>query len=73
MDDTDEEDLDSNDEADDGMVLDKQKSDFPDQEGTNNLDLDDDQHSLNLKDSDEETDIDSMMMVSFLFTIGSLV
>ena len=65
MDDADEEDLDSNDEADDGMVLDKQKSDFPDQEGTNNLDLDDDQHSLNLKDSDEETNIDSMIMVSF--------
>lgn len=62
VDDTDEEDLDSNDEADDGMVLDKQESDFPDQEGTNNLDLDDDQRSLNLKDSDEETDIDSMMM-----------
>lgn len=61
VDDTDE-DLDSNDEADDGMVLDKQESDFPDQEGTNNLDLDDDQRSLNLKDSDEETDIDSMMM-----------
>ena len=65
MDDADEEDLDSNDEADDGMVLDKQNSDFPDQEGTNNLDLDDDQHSLNLKDSDEETNIDSMIMVSF--------
>ncbi|XP_065637332.1 uncharacterized protein LOC111995854 [Quercus suber] len=62
VDDTDEEDLDSNDEADDGMVLDKQESDFPDQEGTNNLDLDDDQRSLNLKDSDEETDVDSMMM-----------
>ncbi|XP_075670628.1 uncharacterized protein LOC142640429 [Castanea sativa] len=62
VDDTDEEDLDSNDEADDGMVLDKQDSDFPDQEGTNNLDLDDDQRSLNLKDSDEETDIDSMVM-----------
>ncbi|XP_030930018.1 pre-rRNA-processing protein TSR1 homolog [Quercus lobata] len=61
VDDTDE-DLDSNDEADDGMALDKQESDFPDQEGTNNLDLDDDQRSLNLKDSDEETDIDSMMM-----------
>ncbi|KAF3961780.1 hypothetical protein ACB098_06G125500 [Castanea mollissima] len=62
VDDTDEEELDSNDEADDGMVLDKQESDFPDQEGTNNLDLDDDQRSLNLKDSDEETDIDSMVM-----------
>ncbi|KAL0002143.1 hypothetical protein SO802_015924 [Lithocarpus litseifolius] len=62
VDDTDEEDLDSNDEADDGMILDKQESDFPDQEGTNNLDLDDDQRSLNLKDLDEDTDIDSMMM-----------
>jgi hypothetical protein len=65
VDDTDEENSDSNDEADDAMALDERESDFPNQEDTNNLDLDDDQRSLNLKDSDEETDMDSMMMVSF--------
>ena len=65
VDDTDEENSDSNDEADDAMALDERESGFPDQEDTNNLDLDDDQRSLNLKDSDEETDMDSMMMVSF--------
>uniref|UniRef100_A0A2N9HBC3 Bms1-type G domain-containing protein n=1 Tax=Fagus sylvatica TaxID=28930 RepID=A0A2N9HBC3_FAGSY len=62
VDDTDEENSDSNDEADDAMALDERESDFPNQEDTNNLDLDDDQRSLNLKDSDEETDMDSMMM-----------
>lgn len=55
MDDTDEEDLDSDDEAD-GMVLDERE---------NEDDLSDDQASLNLRDSDEETDVDSVMMVSF--------
>ena len=65
VDNTDEEDSDSDDEADDGMVLDEQESDFPHQKGSKNFDLDDDQASLNLKDSDEETDVHSMMMVSF--------
>jgi pre-rRNA-processing protein TSR1 len=65
VDNTDEEDSDSDDEADDGMVLDEQESDFPCQKGIKNFDLDDDQASLNLKDSDEETDVHSMMMVSF--------
>ncbi|KAE8057373.1 hypothetical protein FH972_014074 [Carpinus fangiana] len=62
VDNTDEEDSDSDDEADDGMVLDEQESDFPYQKGSKNFDLDDDQASLNLKDSDEETDVHSMMM-----------
>lgn len=65
VDNTDEEDSDSDDEADDGMVLDEQESDFLHQKGSKNFDLDDDQASLNLKDSDEETDVHSMMMVSF--------
>jgi hypothetical protein len=39
----------------------------------NNLDLGDDQRSLNLKDSDEETYVDSMMRVSFSFLRVSIV
>jgi len=65
VDNTDEEDSDSDDEADDGMVLDERESEIPNQRGCKNFDLDDDQASLNLKDSDAETDVDSMMMVSF--------
>ena len=64
VDDSDEEDSYSN-EADDGMVLDEEEGDFPNQDGAKNLNLDDDRSFLNLKDSDEETDVDSMMMVGF--------
>ncbi|XP_062164009.1 uncharacterized protein LOC133870804 [Alnus glutinosa] len=62
VDNTDEEDSDSDDEADDGMVLDERESEIPNQRGCKNFDLDDDQASLNSKDSDAETDVDSMMM-----------
>lgn len=65
VDDSDEENSYSNDEADDGMVLDEEESDFPNHDGAKNLNLDDDQSFLNLKDSDEETDVDSMMLVGF--------
>ncbi|PON90448.1 Ribosome biogenesis protein [Trema orientale] len=61
VDDTDEEDLASDDEAD-GMVLDEREGDFPQQEDNSDYDLSDDQASLNLRDSDEETDVDSVMM-----------
>ncbi|KAK9269852.1 hypothetical protein L1049_025425 [Liquidambar formosana] len=62
VDDTDDEDSDSSNDVDDGMVLDERGSGFP--EGSNNLDLDDDQASLslNFRDSDEETEVDSVMM-----------
>ena len=68
IDDTDEEDSDAKDdgddfEDDDGMVLDEGESGFPSQEGTNNLDFEEDQASLYLRDSDEETENDSVMMV----------
>ncbi|XP_022772570.1 pre-rRNA-processing protein TSR1 homolog isoform X2 [Durio zibethinus] len=67
VDDTDEEHSDAkddgdDDEDDDGMVLDEGESGFPSQEGANNLDFDEDQASLYLRDSDEETENDSMMM-----------
>ena len=66
--DTDEEDSDAKDdgddfEDDDGMVLDERESGFPSQEGANNPDFDEEQASLYLRDSDEETENDSMMMV----------
>lgn len=68
IDDTDEEDSDAkdedaddDDEDDDGMVLDEGESGFPSQEGTNNPDFED-QASLYLRDSDEETENDSVMM-----------
>lgn len=68
VDDSDMEDSDSNDEDDagDGMVLDENGSGFPGQEGNNDFDLDDDQASLSLdsRDNDEQTDVDSVMMVS---------
>ena len=64
VDDIDEDDSDSHDE-DDGMVLDESCGDFPRQEDANNFDISDDEASLNLRDIDEKTDIDSVMMVSF--------
>lgn len=67
MDDTDEEDSDSDDEAD-GMVLDEIEGDFPGHEDDIEPN-DDDQASLNLRDSDEETEVDTVMMVSFEFHI----
>ncbi|GAB2289290.1 hypothetical protein Dimus_023594 [Dionaea muscipula] len=48
------------DEEDDSMVLDEEKSVPPDQD-SNKYDFDEDQYSLNLRDSDEETDADSVM------------
>ncbi|KAB1203555.1 hypothetical protein CJ030_MR8G015378 [Morella rubra] len=62
VDDSDVEDSDSYDEADHGMVLDEQDTDFPNQEGAMYLDPEDDQGSLNLNDTGDETDVDSMMM-----------
>ncbi|XP_024020075.1 pre-rRNA-processing protein TSR1 homolog [Morus notabilis] len=61
VDDTDEDDLDSDDEAD-GMILDEREVDFPSHQDNNNFDLSDDRASLNLRDSDEETDVDTVML-----------
>ncbi|KAF5739478.1 hypothetical protein HS088_TW12G00684 [Tripterygium wilfordii] len=70
LDGEDEEDSDSenDDDDDDGMVLDEIETGFPGQEDTNNSDLDGDQMSLNLRDSDAETEADSMMMEGENFT-----
>ncbi|XP_057956739.1 uncharacterized protein LOC131150170 isoform X2 [Malania oleifera] len=65
LDGTDGEDSERDHDSDlDGMVLDEGQSGFPGQESTGNLDVDDDQASLslNLRDSDEETEVDSMMV-----------
>lgn len=64
VDDSDEDDSDSDNDADDGMVLDQEDRGFPDCEGTNNSDIDDDQSSLNIRYSDDGTENDSVMMVS---------
>lgn len=64
IDDTDDEEgSDSDSDDDDGMVLDETESYFSGPKGTNNSGLDDDQASLNVGDSDEETEHDSVMMV----------
>ncbi|CAK9178334.1 unnamed protein product [Ilex paraguariensis] len=64
VDDSDMDYSDSDDDADDvGMVLDSRESGNPGQEGHFELDLDDDQASLILnRESDEETEVDSVMM-----------
>lgn len=73
VDDSDEENLASDDDADDddddGMVLDEGESGLTSQEGAKDSFFeDDDQASLNLRDSDEETVTDSVMMVSMILT-----
>ncbi|KAL7244681.1 hypothetical protein ACSBR2_000119 [Camellia fascicularis] len=52
------------DDGDDGMVVDGKDNGFPGQECKDKLDLDDDQASLqlNFRDSDEETEVDSVTM-----------
>lgn len=57
-------DSDNEDEDDNGMVLDGMETSFSGQVGREKSGLDDDQASLNLRDSDEETEADSVMMVS---------
>ncbi|CAM8972252.1 unnamed protein product [Rhodiola kirilowii] len=60
VDESDVEDSENESEMSDGMVLDEDES--PVHRGSANLDLQDDQASLNLRDDDEETVADSMMM-----------
>lgn len=64
--DVDDSDSDGDGDADDGMVLDERDARIPGQDGREQLDFDDDQASVSLNDreSDEETEADSVMMVS---------
>lgn len=64
--DVDDSDSDGDSDADDGMVLDEREARIPGQDGREQLDFDDDQASVSLNDreSDEETEADSVMMVS---------
>ncbi|GLT99983.1 hypothetical protein SLE2022_173840 [Rubroshorea leprosula] len=62
VDDTDEEDSDTDNDDNDGMVLDEGENGFHSQGGTNNQDFEEDEASLNLRDSDDETENDSVMM-----------
>ncbi|GAA0175096.1 hypothetical protein LIER_28345 [Lithospermum erythrorhizon] len=52
----------SDEDDDDGMVLDEKENDFVGQEGRDEFELDDDQGSLKLKGWDEETEMDSVMV-----------
>ncbi|XP_010266136.1 PREDICTED: pre-rRNA-processing protein TSR1 homolog isoform X2 [Nelumbo nucifera] len=63
LEDTDDDYSDSNDDGDDGMVLNERGTGFSAQEGSSHWDLDEDQASLslNLRDSDEETEADTAM------------
>lgn len=72
VDDSDEEESGS-DEDDDGMVLDREESGLAGQMRTNEFDLDDDQGSLNLRYSDDETENDSVMMVSDIACIDIIL
>ncbi|OMO82444.1 hypothetical protein COLO4_23021 [Corchorus olitorius] len=72
IEDTDEEDSDAEDDEDDvGMVLDEGERGFPSQEGTKNPDFED-QASLYFRDSDEETENDSIMIV-YCFASNTLL
>ncbi|KAG8378073.1 hypothetical protein BUALT_Bualt08G0100100 [Buddleja alternifolia] len=62
VDDSDDDYSDSDEVGDDGMVLDDGESGFADHKGENGFEFDEDQASLNLRDSDEETETDSVMM-----------
>ncbi|KAL3845392.1 hypothetical protein ACJIZ3_002795 [Penstemon smallii] len=52
----------SDEDGDDGMVMDDGETGFPDQKHDSGFEFDEDQASLNLRDSDEETETDSVMM-----------
>lgn len=67
VDDSDVDYSDSDEVGDDGMVVDDGESGFPDQKFENGFEFDEDQASLNLRDSDEETETDSIMMVRICY------
>ncbi|XP_010530334.1 PREDICTED: pre-rRNA-processing protein TSR1 homolog [Tarenaya hassleriana] len=64
VDDTDEEGSDTGDDNDSGMVLEEGEDHFPYHENTNTRDFEDDEESLDLRDVDNETVNDSVMMES---------
>lgn len=64
IDDSDDDYPDSDEDGADGMVVEDAEACSSDQKVENGFELDEDQASLNLRDSDEETDLDSSMMVN---------
>ena len=66
LDDSDVSGSDSDDGSDHGMVVDEGEHDFTGQDNGGRFDLEDDQASLKLRDSDDETEADSVMMVSYI-------
>lgn len=65
-------DKEDSDSEDDAMVLDQEESRFPGHDGTNNSDFDDDQASMNFRYSDDGSETESVMMVSYSFIKLSL-
>ena len=63
LDDSDEDDFASCDEENNGMVLDEGENGIPSDKAFNKYDFDEDQGSLDLGDSDIETETDSVMVV----------
>lgn len=63
VDDSDVDYSDSDEGDDDGMLVDDGENGFPDQKLENGFEFDEDQASLNLRDSDGETETESVMMV----------
>ncbi|KAI3725539.1 hypothetical protein L1987_65329 [Smallanthus sonchifolius] len=68
VDDSDVSGSDSDDGSDNGMVVDEGENDFPGQGDGGKFDLEDDQASLKLRDSDDESEADSMMMDNEILT-----
>ncbi|KAI3745719.1 hypothetical protein L6452_08125 [Arctium lappa] len=62
LDDSDVSGTDSDDGSDNGMVVDEGEYDVAGQDDVGKFDLEDDQASLRLRDSDDETEADSVMM-----------
>lgn len=52
---------------DDGMVVDDGENGFPGQKLQNDFEFDDDKASLNLRDSDDESETESVMMMVGIF------
>lgn len=62
LDESDEDDVGSSDESNDGMVMDDIENGVPSNDYSKTFDLDEDQGSLDLGDSDGETETDSVMV-----------
>lgn len=72
LDESDEDDVGSSDESNDGMVMDDVENGVPSNDYSKTFDLDEDQGSLDLGDYDGETETDSVMVVSLVGNLASI-